>query len=289
MVVVKIIGGLGNQLFQYAFGKYIEKSLNIDVKYDVQTKLESSNFTKRNLDVESFEVNLPIASDKEIGACLRFRAGTLWRIERKFNQIFGKLKSKYKVQTTAHSLEVPLKDNAYYDGYWQCYKYVDAVRELILNEIKEPKIFYEKHQHLLNQIKNSNSIALHVRRDDYINIKVNALLFEVCGMDYYDEAIKLISKNLTDPQFFIFSQDEEWVNDNFVGHQFHYIKGNPAVEDMLLMSHCKHNIIANSTFSWWSAWLNLNPDKKIIAPKKWYKGERNLETKNLIQKEWINI
>lgn len=289
MVIIKITGGLGNQLFQYSFGKYIEKSLDGNVKYDTQTNLQANNFTKRTLDLKKFKVNLPIASDQEIKTFLKFRTGFFWRLERKFNQILGKLNSKYLVQKNAHCSKLPTKDNAYYDGYWQCYEYLDDVRDLILEQIKAPESFYEKHQNLLNQMQNSDSVAIHVRRDDYINIKVNASLFEVCDVDYYNEAVNTISKNLNNPQFFIFSQDEEWVEDNFAGDNFQYIKGNSTIDDLLLMSHCKHNIIANSTFSWWSAWLNNNSDKNIIAPKKWYKGKRNIETKNLIPKNWLRI
>ncbi|WP_418263902.1 alpha-1,2-fucosyltransferase [Flavobacterium faecale] len=289
MIIIKVTGGLGNQLFQYAFAKYIEKSLNINVKYDMQTILEATNFTKRNLDIEKFKVILPIACDRDVSFFLKFRTGILWRIERKFNQILQRLNSKYLVQKNAHSLDIPIKDNAYYDGYWQCYQYVDEVRDLILQEIKAPESFYKKQQNLLSQMQNSNSVAIHVRRDDYINIKVNALLFEVCDLDYYNEAITVISKNLENPHFFIFSQDEQWVKDNFIGDKFHFIKGNSAIDDILLMSHCKHNIIANSTFSWWGAWLNPFKEKIVIAPKKWYIGKRNEATVDLIPPDWIRI
>jgi hypothetical protein len=289
MNIVNIIGGLGNQLFQYAFGKYLEKEMKYDVKFDVHTNRVGENFTSRDLDISKLNVQFAIASQADIKNFKFWDKGVLWRIERKVAQKNFLFSKRYIVQENAHSILKNTPDNVYYDGYWQSYEYVDSVRETLLNEIKVSEIFYENYRSLLNEFESFDSVAIHIRRGDYINIKVNAKLFEVCDMDYYDKAIKLIKSTLPNAKFYIFTQDLEWAKENFSLDKFKIVEGNSAIDDMMLMSFCKHNIIANSTFSWWSAWLNRNPNKLIISPLKWYKGKMNIQTINLIPTNWIRI
>ncbi len=289
MAVVNIIGGLGNQLFQYAFGKYIEKNFKVNLKFDIHTDLVANNFTTRNLDIEKLNVSLPIATNEEIKKYKYYSNGLFSRLERKLAQKRIAFHSKYIVQQNAHSLLQRFDINSYYDGYWQCYEYIDDVKDVLLNEIKIPTDFYSKHNDILNEFNTSNSVAIHIRRDDYINVKVNAELFEVCEMNYYNHAIQIIEEKYPDAKFYIFTQDIEWAKENFLKENFTFIEGNSAIDDMLLMSFCKHNIIANSTFSWWSAWLNRNTSKIVLAPKKWYKGKRNQQTDNLIPPNWLRI
>lgn len=289
MIIVNIIGGLGNQLFQYAFGKYLETSTGDIIKFGINTDLVANNFTTRSLDIEKFNVGLDTASDSEIREFVKFRTGYFWRIERKLTQIFPSFNSHYVVQKNAHALIKSIKNPAYYDGYWQCYQYVDHVSNILKKEIVPSEDFFNKHADLLHDFKNEDSVAIHIRRGDYINIKVNAELYEVCDFEYYDNACILILEKYPKATFYIFTQDMEWVKEYFHGEHFKFMEGNSAIDDMLLMSFCKHNIIANSTFSWWSAWLNTFSDKIVIAPKKWYKGELNNSTDKLISPQWIRI
>ncbi len=289
MIIIKITGGLGNQLFQYAFGKVLEKNFMTSVKYDIKTEVNSNNFTNRNLDIQKFNIDLPKASKNEISNFIYFKEKFFWRVERKIAQNILFFNKSYRVQRNAHEILNELTNNTYYDGYWQCFKYVDEVRDLILDKISTNLSLLEKHKEILNKITNSDSVSIHIRRDDYINIKVNNRLFEICGMDYYNKAIEIVSEKLNNPQFFIFTQDTQWACQNFYGKNIHFVEGNSANEDLLLMSQCKHNIIANSTFSWWGAWLNSNSEKKVVAPKNWYKGNRNKQIANLIPQEWIRV
>jgi hypothetical protein len=208
---------------------------------------------------------------------------------RKVNQLTDWFNKYVVVQKNAHSVLIPFKLNAYYDGYWQCYHYVDDVRNILLDELLIPQKFYQKHMGLIQKMQDSESVAIHIRRGDYINIKANSMLFEVCDVNYYNLAIKEVIKGCDNPLFFIFTQDKLWARENFKGENVFFVGDNSAIDDMLLMSHCKHNIIANSTFSWWGAWLNKNPNKIIIAPKKWYKGNMNNHTINLLPKNWIRV
>lgn len=290
MVIVKIMGGLGNQLFQYAFGKYLEIHTQDQVKYDVNVHIKNKNFTQRDLDIDYFKVQLPFCATSEKKTYVFFKnEGFFRRIERKLAQKFPYLHRHYKVQKNAHSNEFMLESDSYYEGYWQYSEYLDEVREGILQEIKPNALFYEKHASVLRKMQESNSVAIHIRRGDYISIKVNADLFEVCDMEYYAAAMQLIESRISNPRYFVFTQDTEWAQENFKGNDYEFIQGNSAIDDMLLISFCKNQIIANSTFSWWGAWLNQQENKVVVAPKKWYKGLRNKQTHALFPNTWIRL
>lgn len=283
MIITKIFGGLGNQLFQYYMGQFLGEFLQTEIKYDVQLS-GSTDAIRRNFDI-SFFYDIPNASSCEINQLKYFSSNYLWRVERKLCQKYPFINSKYIVQGDPHSLPKKIVDNAYYDGYWQNYNFLEFLRPRIMNTIIQKSKSLLKNQYLCD-INNSNSIAIHVRRDDYINNP----LFSICDIDYYIKAVKNISQNLNEePVFYVFTQDVEWVNDNFSKIPHIIVQGNSAVEDLLLMTHCKHNIIANSTFSWWGAWLNDNEQKHVVAPIKWYNGSLNSTTSKLIPKSWIRL
>lgn len=288
MVTVKIFGGLGNQLFQYAFGRYLAEKLGTSVQYDAQTEIVAKNFTSRKLTVSEF-FPIQLADKATVDAHKKFNGGVLWRIERKLVQKFSFLNSSYIVQDDPHSFIEKLSDKTYYEGYWQNHKYTDAVRKHILEHVKLSSESLDSKKEIIEIIKNCNAVGIHIRRGDYLNIPVNAKLYHACDMDYYYGAINIIESKYRDVKYFIFTQDADWAKENFKGEKFHFVEGNSPVEDVLIMSFCKHNIIANSTFSWWSAWLNQNPDKMVIAPKKWYKSELNNSTKDLIPNSWIRL
>ena len=154
-------------------------------------------------------------------------------------------------------------------GYWQSYKYFEKIREVLLKEFTLKKELDVVNLEILDRIKFSNSVSIHIRRGDYVTNDVNS----VTPLSYYDDAIKFIIKHVKNPNFFIFSDDIEWVkanlntkslNTEYIGNN----NGSPEC-DIELMKNCKNNIIANSTFSWWAAWLNNNNDKIVIAPKIW--------------------
>lgn len=288
MITVKIFGGLGNQLFQYTFGQYVAKKINTRVVYDIQTNSKSKNFTSRDLDIASlFDITLSDhhqAKNKKL-----FNNGFLWRIKRKLTQYFPILNKKYIVQKNAHYLLKNLKDNVYYEGYWQNYSYPDVIKEYLINEISSKEKIIIREDDFMKNIRENETVAIHIRRDDYIKIKKNKKLYSICELSYYEKAVELIKQKIKNPKFLIFTQDKEWASEHFNGEEYHLVKTNTALEDMLYMKNCKHIIMANSTFSWWGAWLNQNPDKMIIAPKKWYNGKINKSIENLIPLSWIKI
>ena len=180
-------------------------------------------------------------------------------------------------------------DNIYLSGYWQGEKYLENTNYNINNYFKFNCA--NKLTKISEKIKNTNSVSIHFRRGDYVNnIKTNTF-HGLCGFNYYNNGIKFISKNISNPIYFVFSDDINWVKQNFkLNYPTIYIEDNKDYEDMYLMSLCRHNIIANSTFSWWGAWLNKNPDKIVIAPQKWFADKvKNKNTNKIIPKEWIRI
>jgi hypothetical protein len=182
--------------------------------------------------------------------------------------------------------------NAYIDGYWQSEKYFLPIREQLLKELKPKNKVSEKTSELEVDIKATQSVSIHVRRGDYISIKSNNEYYETCTAEYYASAITYICEKLDKPLLYVFSDEPTWFEQNVkTNYQTVYIThniGNHSYEDMYLMSLCKHNIIANSSFSWWGAWLNANANKIVVAPKKWFKI-KSKNSKDLLPKEWIQL
>lgn len=285
MNIVKIQGGLGNQLFQYTFGLFLEQNQNTESKYDIGITVNDKNFTNRELDIEKLGITLDAASPKAVEQFKKMPK-KLWRLERKLAHLFPYFNSKYIVKNDPQYPFI-LKKNAYYDSYFQRWEYVKAVLDILKSKIDFPKEILESNEEILNKINAENLTAIHIRRDDYINVPVNAKIFEVCDMDYYQKAISYIKTNTETQGFLIFTQDKAWAKEHFNAPEFEIFNGKSAIEDFTIMSKCQHQIIANSTFSWWTAVFNQNDKKKIVYPTRWYKDGRSL--KDLINPEWEGI
>lgn len=284
MVIVKIWGGLGNQLFQYSFGKYLAQVLGTQVKYDVQTTNSLSSFTQRDFVLSAFNASIDIATKAEVDVKRYFHNIHLARIERKLAQQLPFIFPKHLVEK---NIPLPpekllLRDNCYYEGYWQSYKYLLPVQELLKMELTLQKPLRPLAKNMLNKIGSSLSAAIHIRRGDYLAHPH----FINCTAAYYREAIAYLKQENDGIQFYLFSDDIQWCRENFTGPEFTFIEGNSNYEDLWLMSCCKHQVIANSTFSWWAAWLNSNPGKKIVAPAMWHTKKNHRES-SLLPPEWV--
>lgn len=213
-----------------------------------------------------------------------------------------KLKKYYKIQNFTNEKGIYFvigeykkeilieKKNMIILGCPQSEKYFINIKENIKKLYRFPEIMDEKNKNIANKIKYSNSISLHIRRGDYLKEKG---LGNLAPLFYYKAAIKYILKEVKNPVFFIFSNDIKWCKENLkLDYPIYYInwnKGTKSFRDMQLMSLCKHNIIPNSTFSWWGAWLNDNPNKIVIAPERWFNLEVQQIDRDIIPKEWIKI
>lgn len=290
MVIVKIHGGLGNQLFQYSFALYLSKVLKKDVRLDMRTGSVSKQVTNRDNWLLNLDDELPIAEVSEIKRLKFFNSGLLHRVERKIVQVFPKFNKSYFVEKGAHTARVvDLKDDdVYFDGYWQSYFYPEQVKESLLKKFDALKPSGSDFDKLKQHIEAENSVSIHIRRGDYISIKANTKIYLSCEIDYYKSSVDYMKTKVDNPSFYIFTDDPAWVKKHFSWLDYKLVLGNTAFEDLTLMSKCKYNIIANSTFSWWAAWLNQNTLKLVICPKSWY-VDSNISTDKFIPQNWIKL
>ena len=180
-------------------------------------------------------------------------------------------------------------EDAYLCGYWQSEKYFKDIREVILKEFTFPIQAVKSNVKLTDQMKLENSVSIHVRRSDYLTEQNLKVYGNICTEKYYSNAINYIEGIIDNPHYYVFTDDLQWAKEYFKGDNYTIVsenRGKDSYIDMYLMSQCKHNIIANSSFSWWGAWLNQNPDKKVLAPKKWF---HNHEKEEIVCEDWIRI
>lgn len=290
MIIVKVHGGLGNQLFQYSFALYLSKVLKKDVRLDIRTESKSERITNRNSWLLTLDNDSIVADVTDLTKFKFFNTGFLSRIERKLYQIFPILNNKYIVEKSVHQPNVVAlsQDDGYFDGYWQTYFYPDKIRELIVTKLESPALFEGEFEKQCGLIDVPNSVSLHIRRGDYYTIKANTKIYAPCGVDYYKRAVGYLRERNDKLSFFVFTDDPEWVVSNFTWLDYQLVAGNSALTDLRLMSRCKYNIIANSTFSWWAAWLNQNDSPLVICPVDWY-VDKSINTDKFIPENWIKL
>jgi len=284
MIITRLEGGLGNQLFQYAIGRHLSLKNNTGLVLDTSNYLIDKN--NRHYELCRYNIKVKTAN---IITCIFVRLGK-YIIPKITEHI--KLPIKYvKEQYNYFNSEIlSEKRNIILDGYWQSEKYFKDIRDIILDDLTLLSNPDKENQKMLKRINNSNSVCLHVRRDDYVS---NPLLQKFHGNltpEYYNEAINSICDQTIDPQFFIFSDDPEWCKRNIITdrpNMYVDINGpDKAPEDLRLMSSCNHFIIANSSFSWWAAWLAEKAGTIIIAPKRWY---RTRDEGDIVPKRWLRM
>lgn len=284
MIIIKLKGGLGNQFFQYAFGKNLSKITGSELKIDI------SNFknNKRTFLLDKFNTDFKIALEKEIEKFIP--KNKLKRfIKKKVNNILPFSKKNYYIEKEDNFNKkiFNLNPNSYIEGYWQNEKYFYNIKKTLQKELTLKNNNLQHIYKNYKELKENESVSIHIRRGDYLEKKYAEKYINL-NTNYYKQAIKLITKKNKNPYFFIFSDDIDWCKKNLNIANCFYIDQTLQLKDyeeLILMSKCKHNIIANSTFSWWAAWLNKNPNKIIIAPQKWKINEKT----NLNLKEWIQI
>lgn len=289
-IIVRYAGGLGNQMFQYAlrcnfvkFGKIVKDDISY---YDKVPDAMPFKLT------EVFpELKLVKAEEKEAEKYLRTQKPKNI-ILRVYNKVFPPKKKQYhERQELIYDPNILKIKSAYVSGYWQSYCYAENV-EIELRKIFKFKEYGNDTINKLEKIiKETNSVSLHIRAGDYLLPQNITIFGEICTADYYRKAIELMIEKVQAPTFFVFSNDIKWCKENFSLNNVVWMDNEtfPEHEDwieMYLMSCCKHNIIANSSFSWWGAWLNNNQDKIVIAPKKWL---QTVEKDEVCPKEWIRI
>lgn len=290
MIIVKLTGGLGNQLFQYAAGRSLSLRHNTELLIENSFYLApSKKVTPRNYELDKFNINARLCTDVERKKLLSYTNKYIKRL-RAFLPNMGNYYFASETNTNINFESLPF--DTFLDGYWQSEKYFLTNKELIINEfsIKPPLSDFSKIH--LDNIKKSNSVSLHIRRGDYVSLPTANSTHGLCELDYYTRSIEKIIETVENPIFFIFSDDMKWTSENLqIQHPHFFITQNNeenAFQDLHLMSQCKHNIIANSSFSWWGAWLNTNKYKIVIAPKKWF-ADPARSSSEIIPASWITL
>ena len=291
MIVVKLMGGLGNQMFQYAAGRRLAIKHRTVLKLDLSFLLDRTprdNFTYRTYELDVFNIQGNIASPSETNRFVPNNRNIFYNIKRKLKWI------KVITEPYSHFHEDVLSapDNSYIDGYWQSEKYFKDVEDIIRSDFTLKPEMATINQEFTKQISSCDSVSLHIRRGDYVSNSVINEYHGSCSLEYYQEAVAKIATCVKNPHLFIFSDDLNWAKEHLnFNYPIKFITHNGAeksYEDLRLMSLCKHNIIANSSFSWWGAWLNTNPGKIVIAPKKWF-NDSSINTDDLIPDSWVRI
>lgn len=288
------MGGLGNQMFQYALGRHLAILNQTELKLDISA-LQEKNL-KENITPREYELGILNIQEN---FCEQRILKKIIKQPLEFKNLFYLLQRKlspFKVVTESNYPFNPevlnVSNNTYLQGYWHSEKYFIEIENLIRKEFQFKYPLDDSNAKLLDKINNSNSISIHIRRSDYITNPDANNHHGVCSIDYYNKSIQLITEKISNPDFFVFSDDMNWVIDhikiNFPITYINHNQGKNSYRDLQLMSCCKHNIIANSSFSWWGAWLNNYKDKIVIAPKKWFNNP-NMDTKDLIPENWIKI
>ena len=249
-VTVRLKGGLGNQMFQYAFGRNLSFKRKAILKLD-KTLLQWSirqmiiGTTAREYELGEFNIKAEFTKDK---------------------------------------------GNSYLEGFWQGEEYFKDIRRILLKDFtlkKETQNFLK----LKRLVVKTNSASIHFRRGDYVKRAVTGKYHGVLNFDYYRKAIELVGEKIKNPHFFVFSDDIAWVKKNFrIKQPVTYISGSGKLtnpEELILMACCRHNIIANSSFSWWGAWLNRNRQKIVLAPKRWFRKKR--AESGIVPQTWIKV
>ncbi|MEJ0054748.1 MAG: alpha-1,2-fucosyltransferase [Bacteroidota bacterium] len=290
MICIKLTGGLGNQMFQYALAKHYQ-SQNIRTYLDLEFYDNSEHAAIRSFSLSVFSITVPILP--LFYKRYLYSQKAIWKIARKVLRLSFEF-----VHESGHNFNdkyLHLTHHAVVTGYFQSQKYFDHIREEIVNDFNINQSLSSRNLGYLETIKKSESVSLHIRRGDYASNQATQEKHGVLPSSYYMAAIKIVNNKIMNAEYFVFTDDVSWVKENLgaVLNQFTIVEGNSsenAWQDLFLMSQCRHAITANSSFSWWGAWLNKNPAKLVIAPEAWCADPQlNAQMGDVVPENWIKI
>lgn len=290
MIISRITSGLGNQLFQYAVGRHLSLKNKTPLYADLSYYLHQySDDTSRSFKLGNFSAPYRILQESPVEYMSK---ATKLLPNRSLKPFFLFLKEKQ-----FHFDEQVLRSHAgclILEGFWQSEAYFKGSADIIRRDLQLSTTPSPEFDQYLQQIRTTPApVSIHVRRGDYVNHPEFSKTFGFIGLDYYRKAIRYMTKEIKNPHFYVFSDDKDWVRDNLpLPSDSTFVQNTGPtgdVADLVLMSHCKHHIIANSSFSWWGAWLNPNPDKLVITPSNWYKDKPDWDTKDLLPSTWLSL
>lgn len=292
MVIANILGGLGNQMFQYALGRAIS------LEHGVRLCVDIGEFSRQSIH-QGFELTR-VFSIGEAQASAEDLYNVLgWQSSRLAIRLLARPEAR--LLRTKHLVVEPhfhyfsgikrVPSSCYLKGYWQSERYFSAVADAIRADFTFRLPLSEENKRIAENIAAVNAVSLHVRRGDYVSNPHTLSVHGVCSIEYYVRAIRHIAERVPDPVFFVFSDDLDWVKEALrIDHPCHYVdhnRGSESYNDMRLMSLCSHHVLANSSFSWWGAWLNPSDTKIVVAPNRWF--ARPVDVSDLLPDGWVRL
>ena len=293
MIIVNVTGGLGNQMFQYAAARSVGFRMGVPLKFDI------SAFATYGLH-QGFELTRVFNCEGDLASADIVQKMLGWQAAPRIRSLlarprFAVLRSKKLVIEPKFGYwqginEVP--DDCYLTGYWQSEKYFSTIASQIRKEFTFRQPLDKTSAEVASLISEVNAVSLHVRRGDYANHAPTAAKHGLCSLDYYHAALRYIEERLVNAYLFVFSDDIPWVKQNlplnlpcqYIDHN----RGANSFNDLRLMSLCSHHVIANSSFSWWGAWLKNRKQSLTIAPRQWFL-DSTIDTSDLFCNNWIKI
>lgn len=292
MIISRLTGGVGNQLFQYAIGRRQASLHNTELYLDLaefEANPDELEHVPREYELGHFNVKAKIASKELVAEFLwRARSNALRQRVRRL------ISPRYYYNEELTPAVLAMKAPAYLEGYWQSEDYFLDARGALLDEIKPASTLDDRNLTLLSDMGRANAVAVHVRRGDYVDNASAAKRHGTCSIGYYNEALARIRRSVINPVFYVFSDDMDYarkhidlpIETSWIQHN----SGRESYKDLVLMSNCRHFVIANSSFSWWGAWLSHYSGKIVIAPKQWFRDPgKQAGSSRLVPEGWIRI
>ncbi|AYJ79899.1 hypothetical protein AN286_06915 [Aliarcobacter cryaerophilus ATCC 43158] len=276
MIIVKLIGGLTSQMHKYALGKVLALKHNVPLKLDLSWFDDKEKTdTAWPYQLEFYGIKEDIATPEEIK---KLKGSDRYcTFARRVKHYLGlDIYKKTYINTSFLSVDEfnNLESEIYLEGEWIGFQYLENYKDTIKKLFTYPIKLNDNINFIKKDIQSVNSVFLHIRRGDFLSHPGAAKFHSVCGLDYYSKALEIVKSKVDEPSLYIFSDDIKWAKENLkFDINMKFMDGNNNYEDLLLMSTCKHSIIANSGFSSWGAWLNKNKNKVVIAPEKWVQDD----------------
>ncbi len=294
MIIVRLMGGLGNQMFQYAIARRLAQANVAEVKFDAGWfENIPASATARKYELGAFGIACDVATPGELRAARGFEIPPHFpRLLKRGLKAIGRGERDGWIREKHFHFDpaiLGLRGDVYLDGYWQSEKYFADIAETLRGEFTLKREPDGVNRRLLEEIGACEAVSLHVRRGDYVTNKGIGEVHGALPLAYYRAAVARIADSTIDPKFYVFSDDPDWVKDNLkISGSTTYVDHNgpaDACEDLRLMSACRHHVVANSSFSWWGAWLDNKAGKQVVAPHKWFASEA-IDISDLIPAAW---
>jgi hypothetical protein len=291
MIISKLCGGIGNQMFQYATGRALSVRLGSPLLLDLSWFEEMTGCTPRDYELGAYELRADTATPRDLASFAVKEGGLLRRLTGRDNRAGRRIEEPLFRYWPGFET---LTGDVHLVGYWQSEKYFKEIRSTLQRDFSVARKSTGKNRELADRIGATSAVSLHVRRGDYVDREETSRFHGTCSIEYYAKSIDYLASRVASPHLFVFSDDPGWARDNIAAScpvtVVDHNDASTSHEDLRLMSLCRHHIIANSSFSWWGAWLCQNPDKILIAPERWFANEeKNGQTDDLIPEGWVRL